>query len=60
MDESACLSEQLKWNKFPFYKTDRLGEIFTGINIARQHVWENHLGGTKSPDKATGCRDKLI
>ena len=38
MDERACMSKQLKWNKFPFY-SDRLSvKIIQGIYIARQRV----------------------
>ena len=48
MDESACLWKQLKWNKFPFMVTDCLEKFITGIDVARQRVWGNHLGGTKS------------
>ena len=45
----------------PFMVTDSLGKIFSGIDIARQRVWENHSGGTESPDKATGtgCVENL-
>ena len=43
-----------------FMVTDRLGKFFTGINISRQHVWENHSSGRESPDKATGCLEKLL
>ena len=44
----------------PFMVTLCLRKIFKGINIASQRVWENHLGGKKSPDKATGCLEKLL
>ena len=48
MDERLCLEKQLKWNNFSFYG-DRLSGKFTpGINIAKQSVWENHLGGTET------------
>ena len=38
-----------------FMVTDCLGKNFTGINITRQRVCENHQGGKESPDKVTGC-----
>ena len=51
----------LAWeNKFPFYGDRMSGINFTGINIARQRVWENHLRGTKSPDKARARLEKLL
>ena len=28
MDERACMSKQLKWNKFPFYGDSLSGKIF--------------------------------
>ena len=40
--------------------TDCLGNFFTGINISRQLVWENCSSGIESPDKATGCLEKLL
>ena len=38
-----------------FKVTDSVGKVFTGIDIARQRVGENHSSGTESPDKATCC-----
>ena len=60
MDEKACLWKQLKWNKYPLYSDKLSDELITGINIARQRVWETHLARTKSPDKLTGCPVKLL
>ena len=44
----------------PFIVTDCVGKLIKAINIVRQRVWENHLRGTKSPDKATGCLEELL
>ena len=45
MDERACMSKQLKWNKFPFYG-DRLSGKITQEEqsplIRRQVVWRNY------------------
>ena len=60
MDERACMSKQLNGTSSPFMVTDCLWKLFIGINIARQRVWENHSRGTKSPDEATGCLEKLL
>ena len=54
------MSKELKWNKFPFYGDRLSGKDFTGINISRQHVRENHLSGIESSDKAPGCLEKLL
>ena len=35
-----------------------LAKLLKGIYSARQRVWENHSGGTKFTDKATGCLEK--
>ena len=35
-------------------------KCFKGINISRQLVCENHSSGIESPDKATGCLEKLL
>ena len=43
-----------------FMVTDCLGKFLRGIKIFRQHVWENHSSGIESPDKATGCLEKLL
>ena len=43
-----------------FMVTDCVGKLFTGINIARRRVSENHLKGTNSPDKAKGCLEKSL
>ena len=59
-DESACLWQQLKWDKMPFYGARFYGKIIHGDSQRRQRVWENYLRGTKSPDKATGCPEKLL
>ena len=60
MDDRVCMSEQLKWIKFPYYGDRLSGKVFTGINISRQLVGENHSSGIESPDKATGCLQKLL
>ena len=44
----------------PFMVTDCVGKLVTGINIARQRVWENYLRGTESPEKAKPCLEKLL
>ena len=60
MGDRVCRSKQLKWNKFPYYG-DRVSEkVFTGINISRQLVGENHSSGIESPDKATDYLEKLL
>ena len=46
--------------RFLLMVTDCPWKIFMGINIARQRVWENHLRGTKSPDKVQGCLEKTL
>ena len=41
MDERACMSKQLKWNKFPFYGDRMTGKSVQGeiiSQIARQRV----------------------
>ena len=43
-----------------FMATEYPGELFTGINNARQRVWENHLRGTKFSDRATARLEKLL
>ena len=60
MDDKICMSKQLKWNKFPYYGDRLSGKVSTGINISRQLVGENHSSGIESPDKATGCLEKLL
>ena len=60
MDDRVCMSKQLKWNKFPYYGDRLSGEVFTGINISRELVGENHSSGIESPDKATECLEKLL
>ena len=60
MDDRVCMSKQLKWNKIPYYGDRLSGKVFTGINISRQLVGENHSSGIESPDKATGCLEKLL
>ena len=60
MDESAYLWKQLKWNKFLFHGDRLSGEIVRGDEHRTQRVWKNHLRGTKSPDKAKGCLEKLV
>ena len=60
-DESACLWwKQLKWNKSPFYGDRVSGKIIHGNYQRRQRVWENHLRGTNSPDKVTGCLEEWL
>ena len=44
----------------PIMVTDCLWKFFTGINISRQHVWENHSSEIESRDKATSCLKKLL
>ena len=60
MDDRVCMSKQLKWIKFPYYGDRLSGKVFTGINISRQLVGENHSSGIESPDKATSCLQKLL
>ena len=60
MIDRVCMSKQLKWNKFPYYGDRLSGKVFTEINISRQLVGENHSSGIESPDKATGCLEKLL
>ena len=48
MDGRVCMSKQLKWNKLPCYGERLSGKLFTGINISRQLVRENHSNGIES------------
>ena len=48
MDGRVSMSKQLKWNKFPYYDERLSGKVFTGINISRQLVGENHSSGIES------------
>ena len=48
MIDRVCMSKQLKWNKFPYYGDRLSGKFFTGINISRQPVGENHSSGIES------------
>ena len=59
MKELVCQNNS-SGTKSPFMVTDCLGKIFTGINIAKQRVWENQSSGIGSPDKATGSPEKLL
>ena len=59
MDEKVVCQNNSNGTSSPFTVTDGLGKFFTSIDIARQRVWEFHSSGTESPDKTTGCREKL-
>ena len=48
MDDRVCMSKQLKWNKFTYYGDRLSGKVFTGINISRQLLGENHSSGIES------------
>ena len=43
-----------------FYGDRLSGKIIHGIDIARHCVWENHSSGKETPDKVTGCLEKLL
>ena len=59
MTEFVCQNNSSRTSSL--YYGDRLSEKnFTGINISRQLVGENHSSGIESPDKATGCLEKLF
>ena len=60
MDERACSQNNSSGTSSPFYGDRLSGKTVQWINIARQRVSENHLRGTKSPDKATVCLEKLL
>ena len=60
MDKSACLCKQLKWNEFPIYSDTMSWKIVHRTEIVTQRVWGNHLRGTKSPDKAPSCLEKIL
>ena len=60
MIDRVCMSKQLKLNKFPYYGDRLSGKLFRENNISRQLIGENHSSGIESPDKATGCLEKLL
>ena len=60
MEELVC-QKNSSGTSSPIVVTDCLGKFFTGINISRQLVWENHSSRIEPPpDKATGCLEKLL
>ena len=59
MTEFVCQNNS-SGTSSPIMVTDCLWKFFTGINISRQHVWENDSSEIGCRDKATGCLKKLL